>query len=263
MNARHIAMLAMALLAPTMPAVAAHHFLSHLHRSSGRQRRVYTNDIFTIDPGTVEMEFGVNTGSDLTTIPTVLKYEPDTDFFLIHQTEFSFSSDTMTRYLPGEHPVLQFADQQSIAVLRPVFQRQTVSIAIQPQVTFFVRGDEAARWGGALLGGWAKARNSVVGSVTWSATTRASDANPAHEYDYELTYTRGLSKRWSALLDASWSQPARQTQFGYLAEGVLYKISDRLTLDAAIREQDLGTGNMHPHFTGGFVYNFGRIGRRH
>lgn len=230
-------------------------------RVSRRQRRIYTNDIFTITPGTMEMEFGVNTGSDLTTFPTVVKYEPDTNFFLLRQTEFSFASDTMTRSLPGDHPVVQFSDQQSIAVLRPVFQRETVSIAVQPQYTFFIRGNEAGRTGATLLAGWARGPNSLIGMVTWSVALRASDANPAREYDYELTYTRGLRKHWSALLDASWSQPSGQTHFGYLAEGILYKVSEKLTLDAALHEQDLGTGNMHPHFVGGFVYNFGRIGR--
>jgi hypothetical protein len=232
------------------------------HRSR-RQRRVYSNEIFTIEPGTVELEFGTNTGSDAFTMPTTLKYEPDFASPLLRQIELSLSSDTFTLLNNSGTHTVQFAGQQTAAVLRPIFQREGFAVALQPQVVFSIRGGESPRFGSAVLAGWAHGAHSLVGTVTWTAATHSSDSNPAQQYDYDAAYVYAIAKsRYSILTDLQWSTAHRQPSQGFLTLGMVCRIRPTFSLDAGLREQGVGTSQRHPHLLAGFTWNLGRVGRR-
>ena len=228
-----------------------------------RQRRVYSNEIFTIEPGTLELEFGTNSGSDGFTMPITFKYEPDFASPLLRQIELSLSSDTFTLLNGPDQLTTQFAGQQTAAVLRPVFQREGFAIALQPQSVFSIRGEESPRLGSAALVGWARSAHSLVGTVTWTAATHSSATNPAQQYDYDLTYVYTIGKsRYSIMTDMQWSMANGQTSQGFLTLGMVWRIRNRFSLDAGLREQGIGTSQQHTHALAGFTWNLGRFGRR-
>ena len=232
-----------------------------IRHSSNRQRRIYTNDLFTIEPGTVEIEFGMNAGSDLLSVPTTLKYEPDFAGPLLRQLEFSISSDTLTVVDPRGQSITQFANQHTVALLRPFFQRNGVAFAVQPQSTFFTRGQESPRLGTALLAGWSRGAHSLIGNVSWSAATHSSPANPAHEFDYDLSYVYSVRRsRLSLLSDVQWTTQSALPAAGFVTAGVVIRVRRNLLLDAALRRQDIGTGQPHTHMIAGVTWNLGRVG---
>lgn len=232
------------------------------HRSR-RQRRVYSNEIFTIEPGTIELESGTNYGSDAFTMPTTLKYEPAFALPLLGQIEVSISSDTFTLLNDTGKRTAQFAGQQTAAVLRPVFQRGGFAIALQPQVVFSVRGEESVRLGSAALVGWTRSAHSLVGTVTWTAATHSSDSNPAQQYDYDLAYVYAIGKsRYSMLSEVQWSTAHGQSSEAFMTLGMTCRVTPRFMLDAGFREQGVGASQRHPHLLAGFTWNLGRVGRR-
>jgi hypothetical protein len=228
-----------------------------------RQRRIYTDDIFNIVPGNLEIEFGTNAGRDLVTFPAVLKYEPDVPIPFIRHSEISLSSDTLTSILSNGNRTTQFSDQHSLVIFRPVLRREAFTLAVDPQMTFFTRGAHGVRLGSGILAGYAFGLNGAIASFTWTGATSSSPTNPAREQDFEFTYYHqlgwGAASRFMAFGDFLHVRATEQQALSSVTEGIIYHLRPNLALDFGIRQQDIGSGRISHQLVGGITVGLGRI----
>ncbi len=111
------------------------------------QRPTFTSDTSTSALGTVELELGTAFWQGFFTLPEVMKFTPFVTSGLFHQGEFSIGFDTISCLTTNGQRMIDFGDHIGLVFRRPVYKGKSVSVAVAPQATLLVKGDEGVRVG--------------------------------------------------------------------------------------------------------------------
>ncbi len=216
----------------------------------------------------MEVEFGVaatGSGGDFLTLPTMLKFTPDVSG-VFHRAEFSMSFDTLQRDSSGAETESRFGDSVLLAIRRPVWEGDSISVAVAPLAQFFIRDLEGARLGLLGIVAYSSGLNGVVGNLTWTSATSSSSANPAHKYDFAVDYARtlgfsGTASRLGVFAGVWIEKPTRTDTSVSMSQGITYRIRPNLVWDVAIVENGLAAGPARYQVLAGLTVNLGRLGR--
>jgi hypothetical protein len=179
----------MALAALLLPA-AAPAALFHPGDPNGERtpaitlrKRLHVNTLIT-EPGTMEIEWGGAFSQDGTfTLPTAIHFTPEGPHAWWGRTEFSASLDSLSYDRAGH-----FGDRATLAATCLVRDGDKLDIAIAPQFTYLLRGDNGARAGATAIARYDVGSSSAGLTFTWTGATNPSPTNPAGIFDLGAGY---------------------------------------------------------------------------
>jgi hypothetical protein len=232
------------------------------------RKRVHVNTLIT-EPGTMEVEWGgafSTTGNF--TFPATIKYTPEGPHIWWGRTEFSASFDSVNSAVQPDYRVTQFSDRLTFAANCVVHDGDKLDLAIVPQVSILLRGDDGARIGATAIARYDAGRNSAGVTLTWTAATVASPTNPAGTFDIGAGYGRRLmaSGPLGHLTPHANLLYERSTGFQRqisLFEGVEYQITDKVAVDFSGQHLSLWGGAVDHQVVIGLTVNTGRLHRAH
>ena len=229
------------------------------------RKRLHVNTLIT-QPGTVEVDWN-NLYSLSTTnfaMPSAVRYTPAGSHVIWGRTEYSAAFDSITSADVGGGRLTQFSQALTLTATSVLRDGEKLDIAIAPQATFFLRDEPGARLGAVAIARYDSGRNSIGGTVSWSAATHSSPSNPAGTFDVGFGFGRQLSgsrllEKFTPHLNAEWEKSTGQATALLAFEGIEYQITERLAFD--ISAQHFATaGNAPDHqIAFGMTLNFGRV----
>jgi len=227
------------------------------------QRPTFTSGTSTTAPGTVELEIGGTFADGVYTVPTTLKFTPDASKGFFEQGEFSVGFDSVSVVSAGGRRVTQFGDRLAFGYRRPVYRGGSLSFAVAPQGTVFVRGDSGGRLGLVGLMAQEAGQNSVAVNVSWSAALGASPANPANVIALASDFARqiaatGAWNRLSVFAGVLYENASGSDGDVALGQGVACRVRPNIVLDVAVRQTGLATGSYDHQILAGVTVNLGK-----
>ena len=228
------------------------------------QRPSFSTDTSTTAPGTLELELGTAASPDFFGLPAVLKVTPGVASGPLNGTEFSVGFDALTSTRMGGNRTTRFGDRMGFALRRAVYQGENFSLALAPQALFFLRDENGARLGAAVIAVYSSGLNSVVGNFIWSAATSASASNPARQYAWIAGYSRTLGhqdtlSRLSVFGEYLQESPSDASDSVSLIQGLSYRVRPDVVIDVAVQEFGLALGLSEVQFVAGLTINLGRV----
>jgi hypothetical protein len=228
------------------------------------RRRLHVNTLIT-EPGTMELEWGgaFSTAGNFT-FPSAIKYTPEGTHPWWGRTEFSAAFDTLSSVVEFDNRTTQFSDRLTLAANCVVHDGDRFDLAIAPQASFLLRGDEGQRFGATAIGRYDWGRNSAGATLTWTGATAASATNPAGTLDLGAGYGRRLKASGSLghlTAHANWLYE-RSTGVGRtvsLFEGVEYQITDKVAVDFSGQHFSVWGGAPDHQVSVGLTVNTGRL----
>ena len=200
------------------------------------QRPSFTTNASITAAGTVELELGGAAFNDTFSLPTTVKLTPDLHGSPLAGMEWSLSFDSLVRETAGVGGrTASFGDRVTLASRRPVYDRGGLALAVAPQVTFFRRGADGVRAGALAIAVHEFGECSLVGNLAWTAATRASDTNPAHQLDWAVGLGRSFG-RASLFAEALLADPSGAGATVSLMQGVAVTLRPDLVLDFAFQQ---------------------------
>lgn len=229
------------------------------------RKRLHVNTLIA-QPGTGEIEWGglYSATNDNFTLPATLKYTPAGSHIIWGRTEYSVAFDSVSVTDVGASRITQFSQSMTVAATSVLHDGEKLDIAVAPQVQFFLRDDEGARFGAVAIARYDSGRNSLGATVSWAAATHSSDSNPAGTWDVGCGFGRRLAAsgavgKFTPHVNALWERSTGQDRIVSLFEGVEYQMTERLAFD--LGGQHFGVnGNATDHqLTFGITLNVGRL----
>jgi hypothetical protein len=229
------------------------------------RERLHVNTLIT-EPGTIEIEWDnlYSYTSGNFNMPSVIKYTPTGKSILWGRTEFSAAFDSIDSVAQEGRRTTQFSDRLSFAANAVLKDGEKLDIAIQPAATFFLRGQSGARLGATAIVRYDVGRNSMGATMSWTAATAPSPANPAGTWDFGGGFGRRLaaSGAWGHLTPHFNVVYERSTGFGgnwASFAGVEYQITQRIAVDFSGQRLGLAGGNPDRQLLVGLTMNFGKV----
>jgi len=250
--------------APAHAAILTHPRAPRISNISLR-KRLNVNTLIT-EPGTVEAEwdslYSFTSGNFST--PSTIKYTPMGKSILWGRTEFSAAFNAVDSVPLNGQRITQFSDRVTVAANSVLYDGEKLDIAIQPQATFFLRGESGARVGATAIARYDVGRNSVGATLSWSGATVSSPTNPAGSWDFGTGFGRRLAAAgpWGHLTPHVNAVYERST--GYDATlaafaGVEYQITERVAVDITAQRFGLTGGSPDRQVVAGLTLNFGKL----
>jgi hypothetical protein len=158
----------------------------------------------------------------------------------------------------------QFSQAVTLSATSVIHDGEKFNFAIAPQATIFLRDESGSRLGAVAIARYDTGRNSIGGTVSWSAATHNSLSNPAGIFDVGFGFGRQLSgspllERFTPHVNAEWERSSGLPRALLASEGVGYQISGRLALDVS-GQQVTGAGSPSDHqIACGITLSLGRL----
>jgi hypothetical protein len=195
-------------------------------------------------------------------LPTAIHFTPEGHHAWWGRTEFSASFDSLS-YDRASH----FGDRATFAATCVVHDGDKLDIAIAPQFTYLVRGDNGIRAGATAIARYDVGRSSAGVTFTWTGATNPSPTNPAGTFDLGAGY--GFRLRPSGPLGhltphLNWLYE-KSTGNGHqvsLFEGMEYQVTEPFAIDFAVQHISLWGNQPDTQFVVGLTVNTGHL-RRH
>ncbi len=229
------------------------------------RKRLHVNTLIT-EPGTAEIDWS-NLYSFSTAnfaMPSAIKYTPSGSHIIWGRTEYSAAFDTVTSAAVAGSRLIQFSQALTLTATSVLHDGEKFDVALAPQATFFLRDESGARLGAVAIARYDSGRNSVGGSVSWSAATHASPSNPAGTFDAGFGFGRQLSgskllEKFTPHMNADWEKSAGQGRVWLAFEGIEYQMTGRLAFD--ISGQHIAPSGSAPdhQIAFGITLNLGRV----
>jgi hypothetical protein len=258
----------LALFALLLPA-ASPGALFHLGDSNGERspaitlrKRIHVNTLIT-EPGTMEIEWGGAFSLDGTfTLPMAIHFTPEGHHAWWGRTEFSASFDSLS-YDQASH----FGDRATFAATCVVRDGDKLDIAIAPQVTWLLRGDNGVRAGATAIVRYDVGRSSAGVTFTWSGATLPSPSNPAGTFDLGAGYgfrlrPSGPLGHLTPHLNWLYEKSTGNSHLVSLFEGMEYQVTEPFAIDFAVQHISLWGNQPDTQFVVGVTVNTGHL-RRH
>jgi hypothetical protein len=228
------------------------------------RKRVHVNTLIT-EPDTLDIEWGGAVSTDGSfTLPATIRFTPEGSHVLWGRTEFSASFDSMASSSGPLERVTHFGDRLGFAATCVVHDGEKLDIAIAPQVSMLLRGDEGVRAGTTAIARYDSGRSSTGVTVTWTGATRPSPSNPAGTLDvgfgsgYRLTATGPLSHltpHFNTIYEKSTGVERQISLF----EGIEYQIVDAVAIDFSAQHLNVWGGQIDHQVVIGLTLNTGRL----
>ncbi len=250
------------------PAPAAS--LGFLRRGDSRgsritlNKRLHVNTLIT-EPGTAEIDFAGLYSFSTTgySMPATLKYTPAGTHTIWGRTEYAVAFDSLDNVDTGGGRATQFSQSITLTATSVLHDGKKLDIAIAPQATFFLRGEEGARLGAVAIARYDTGRNSLGATLSWSAATHDSATNRAGTWDAGVGFGRRLAAsgtlgKFTPHMNAVWERSTGTERVISVFEGVEYQMTDKLAFD--LSGQHLGLrGTMVDHqMAFGITFNLGK-----
>ena len=233
-------------------------------QSASARRRLSVNSLLT-DRGTLEIEWGnLFAASGNYSMPSLIKYTPAGEGWFLGKTEYSIGFDSISSQVSDGVRDTQFSDRISMFAHTKLIDGDHFDIAVAPQASFLLRGDNGARLGGAVLGRFDYGQNSGGWNVSWTGATVSSATNPAGTADIGFGYGRKLGasgrwNQWTAHAETLIEKSTGAAKIFSLFQGAEYQITPRAAIDASIQEIDLRGANRDTQFVVALTVNMGKL----
>ncbi len=229
------------------------------------RKRLHVNTLIT-PPGEVEIDWSSLYSLSTTNfaMPSAVRYTPAGSHILWGRTEYSASFDSISSADVGGGRLTRFSQALTLTATSVLHDGEKLDIAIAPQATFFLRDDSGSRLGAVAIARYDTGRNSIGGTVSWSAATHSSATNPAGTFDAGFGFGRQLSgsrllEKFTPHFNAEWEKSTGHTNALLAFEGVEYQITERLALDfSAQHYAAAGTAPDH-QLALGLTLNLGKV----
>jgi hypothetical protein len=232
------------------------------------RKRLHVNTLIT-EPGTMELEWGgafstAGSTAGNFSFPSAIKYTPEGTHPWWGRTEFSASFDSLSSLVQFDNRTTQFSDRLTLAANCVVHDGDRFDLAIAPQASFLLRGDEGQRFGATAIARYDWGRNSAGATLTWTAATASSATNPAGTFDVGAGYGRRLKASGPLghlTPHANWLYE-RSTGVGRtvsLFEGVEYQVTERVAVDFSGQHFSVWGGPVDHQVSVGLTVNTGRL----
>lgn len=239
---------------------------SAAHRASAisLRKRLHVNTLIT-EPGTMEMEWGgaFSTGGSFT-FPATIKYTPEGSHFYWGRTELSASFDSLSSAVQYDDRATQFSDRVTLAANCVIHDGSKLDLAIAPQTSFLLRGDQGARFGATALARYDSGRSSTGMTFTWTAATAASSTNPAGTFDVGAGYgyrlmPSGPLGHFTVHTNWLYEKSTGMEREISLFEGIEYQITEKVALDLSGQHFSVWGGAVDHQVVIGLTVNMGRL----
>ena len=229
------------------------------------RKRLHVNTLIT-EPGTIEAEwdnlYSYTSGSF--SMPSVIKYTPTGKSILWGRTEYSAAFDSIDSVAQAGQRTTQFSDRVTFAANVVLSDGEKLDIAIQPAATFFLRGESGARLGATAIVRYDVGRNSMGATLSWTAATAPSPANPAGTWDFGQGFGRRLAASgiWGRLtphVNAVYEKATGLEHNWAAFAGIEYQITERIAVDVSGQRFGLAGGNPDRQLLVGLTMNFGKL----
>ena len=261
---------AVALACVLAPAVCAAPF--HRTTSGGRsqaislRKRLHVNTLIA-EPGAIEIDWGgaLSTAANYT-LPAAIKYTPEGSHIWWGRTEFSASFDSLSSVVQLDNRTTQFSDRLGFQANCVVQDGARLDIALAPQASFLLRGDQGERYGATAIARYDWGRNSAGATFTWTGATDSSPTNPAGTFDIGAGYGRRLTAAGALShitphVNWLYEKSTGNVRTVSLFEGVEYQVTERFAVDFAGQHFSVWGGAVDHQVTIGLTVNTGRLGR--
>ena len=245
--------LAISLVWPLSAAAAQQSASSH---PATPQRPTFTTDTSVTTPGTVELELGGFFAENLGALPTSVKFTPDVSG-LFHRTEIAVSFDALSSVSTRGDRDTRFGDTLTVAVRRALYESDGFSFALAPVATFFLRGEDGARLGGAAIAAYGRGANSIVVNLGLTGATSSSVSNPSVQLDFATDFSRSLSERFTIFAGALLETASESAGAFSLDQGLTFRVRPDVVLDIAVVERGLADGPSALELLLGLTVNLG------
>ena len=250
--------LAALLLYPAATA-AIFHRQSNAKRASAisLRKRLHVNPLIT-EPDTIDIEWGgaFSTSGNFT-VPAVIHFTPEGTHVWWGRTEFSASFDS----LAYQTPVTHFGDRAAFAATCLVHDGAKLDIAVAPQVSVLLRGDDGVRIGGTGIARYDTGHHSAGVTFTWTGASASSATNPAGTFDIGAGYGYGFG-RITPHVNWLWEKSTGVERQVSLFEGVEYQLSGAFAVDFSLQHISLWGGARDTQLVAGITVSTGRLHRR-
>ena len=252
-------------LATPAPAAILDHLRTQRTSNITLRERLHVNTLITA-PGTVEAEWDnlYSFTSGNFNMPSVIKYTPLGKSILWGRTEYSAAFDAVDTVPQRGQRLTQFSDRVTFAANSVLHDGEKLDFAIQPQATFFLRGESGARLGATAIVRYDVGRNSMGATLSWSGATAPSPNNPAGSWDFGEGFGRRLaaSGAWGHLTPHTnlvYERPTGAAATLAAFAGVEYQITERVAVDFTAQRFGVNGGNPDRQVVVGLTFNFGKL----
>ncbi|MEQ1948963.1 MAG: hypothetical protein ABL995_17360 [Bryobacteraceae bacterium] len=215
------------------------------HRNNSKitlRKRLHVNTLIT-EPGTAEIDWAnlYSFDSNNFAMPSAVKYTPAGSSILWGRTEYSVAFDSIASADVGGSRLTQFSQALTLTGMAVLHDGDRFDLAVAPQATFFLRDESGSRLGAVTIARYDVGRNSLGGTLGWSGATRATDTNPAGQYDAGFGFGRQLSgfkflERFTPHFNGDWEKPTGQACALAALEGVEFQATDRVAFDLSFQQ---------------------------
>jgi hypothetical protein len=228
------------------------------------RKRLHVNTLIT-EPGTVEVDWSnlYSLSTRNFAMPSGVRYTPEGSDILWGRTEYGLTFDTLTSAEIGGSRLTQFSQGATLTATSVLHDGDNFDLAIAPQVTFFLRDESGARVGAVGIARYDRGRNSIGGTLSWSAATHTSPANPAGTFDVGGGFGRQLSgsrmlEKVTPHLNAEWEKSTGHTAAFLASEGLEYQVTERLAFDISAQHFTAAGSAPDHQIAFGMTLNLGR-----
>jgi hypothetical protein len=229
------------------------------------RKRLHVNTLIT-EPGTIEIEWDnlYSYTSGNFSMPSIVKYTPRGTSIPWGRTEYSVAFDSVDSVPQSGQRLTQFSDRVTFAANSVLHDGEKLDIAIQPQGTFFLRGEAGARLGATAIARYDSGRNSMGATLSWSGATAPSPTNPAGSWDFGAGFGRRLAGggAWGHLTPHVNTVYERATGSGATLAafvGMEYQITERVAVDVTGQRFGLVGCFADRQIVVGLTLNFGKL----
>jgi hypothetical protein len=152
----------------------------------------------------------------------------------------------------------------TVAATSVVHDGEKLDLAIAPQVSYLMRGDDGIRGGAAAIARYDAGKSSAGVTFTWTGATHPSSTNPAGTidagagYGYQLKSTGPLS-HLTPHTNVLWERSTGVEREVSLFEGVEYQINSKVAIDFSGQHLNVWGGQHDNQLVIGLTIGLGRL----
>jgi hypothetical protein len=229
------------------------------------RKRLHVNTLIT-EPGTMEVDWSnlYSFSNSNFTMPSGIRYTPEGSNIFWGRTEYGVAFDSISSANIGASRLTQFSQAVTLSATSVIHDGEKFDFAIAPQAMVFLRDESGLRLGAVAIARYDTGRNSIGGTVSWSAATHNSPSNPAGTFDVGFGFGRQLSgsrllEKFTPHVNAEWERSTGLPRALLASEGVEYQVTERLAFDVS-GQQVAGAGNPSDHqIAFGITLSLGRL----
>jgi hypothetical protein len=228
------------------------------------RKRLHVNPLIT-EPGNMDIEWGgaFSVGGSFT-FPAVIHYTPEGHHFWWGRTEWSLGFDSISSAEDSGSRATHFSDRMTVVAISVVHDGEKLDIAIAPQVSYLLRGDDGIRGGATAIARYDAGKSSAGVTFTWTGASHSSPTNPAGSldagagYGYHLAST-GPFSHLTPHANVLWERSTGVDREISLFEGLEYQINPKVAIDFSGQHLNVWGGPRDTQIVVGLTIGLGRL----